>query len=142
MNPFGYTIMFLGVASAAFALLNWFFPEPINTVGRLGFAATFSGMAIGSVLYPLFKIAFSGANVQKLLVKISVPTGTSRDALPLIFGDSDLAIFKLLLEHGKLNIKKQTIKYEGKSVYEEQNGTFNVNGRCYTPQLLKVIKIN
>jgi len=139
MNRFGYTFTFLGFASAAFAFLNWFSFEPINTVGRIGFALTFSTMALSSILYPLFKIASSGANVQKLLVKINVPTGTPRDALPLIFGDSDLAIFKLLLEHGKLNLKKQTIKYEGKPVYEEQNGTFNVKERCYTPQLLKVM---
>jgi len=35
MNQFGYTLISLGVASAAFAFLNWFSPEPINTVGWL-----------------------------------------------------------------------------------------------------------
>jgi len=140
MGKFGWAVTFLGVASVVFALLNWFSSEPINTVGRLGFAATSSTMAISPILYLLFEITFAGVDVQKLRVKMIVPAGTSRDALPLIFGDSDLAIFKLLLERGKLNIKKRVIKYRGKPIYEEQNGTFNLNEQHYTPQLLKVVK--
>jgi hypothetical protein len=131
MKRFGYLFIASAVASVFFAFFN-----------TQAFAVTLATLAIVTLSKCLLTIASPSANVQKLRVKISVPAGTSKAALPLILGDGDLAIFKLLLEHGKLNTRKQMIKYEGTPVYDKQKGTFNVRGRRCTPRLLKVVKIN
>ena len=144
-------ILILAVVVAVGGLLDYFSRQnlsltPLNLILTFEFMGAFS-LIIGFFFWLLMVLADkmtvrAGKSVQKLLVDIDVPEGTSKKALPLMLDDADLAIFHALMKHGRLNRKARQIRYKGKPIYAIHNQTFVIGGVRISPHLLHVVRVD
>ena len=93
---------------------------------------------VGTLLFKTRNM-FQNANTQKLRVNVNVPESTSEAVLPLILNNADLLIFKVLMEHGRLNWKTWQIKYQGERIYTSQTQTFVIGRLKIIPHRLQVV---
>ena len=140
MDGIEWLIAFLGAVFGICAFLLLFCSGALEAAGRVGVVGSAPALTMIASLYAFMRTVSPGAGKQKVMVKINVPQGTPKVVLPLFFEDDDRVIFKFLVKHGKLNMRKLTITYEGGFVYDGGRNQFDINGRHYTPQLLEVVE--